>query len=356
MRARLTLLFTVAALLAQKNPATPSGETLTSVTLRVPATSNPYLAGMPGGTRSTAGDRAPEQSPVLVGRSLRDAIEVSFAASGGVQNHPYDPPRYDPPDGSTATNHRAEHGISEVTAPIDSLIGVFLNDDRPDGSPAPQPLDFHAIGWHFVSLSPQLKQVFFIGDGTTGARVAGTNKKARVARRFVVPRGATRLFLATMDEYEWNNNTGFFDVAVTIKRTTVDSSISFAKWACLSNRTLCTPEREIVEPRGPNQYHIVLPAQLEWGASIPNSEGATVTVHGAAGIVCLDSQSRGTGGCNGPQGNGRRAGEDFLAPDEGAGALVSKTVGGRTYFSVNDRDGVAFQNHEGYFEFDVTVK
>ena len=38
------------------------------------------------------------------------------------------------------------------------------------------------------------------------------------------------------------------------------------------------------------------------------------------------------------------------------GALVSKTIGGRTYFSVNDRTGIAFQKHEGYFEFDAIVQ
>jgi hypothetical protein len=98
-----------------------------------------------------------------------------------------------------------------------------------------------------------------------------------------------------MDEYEWDNNGGFFQVTVTIERSVVDSSISSAKWACLPNRTLCTPDRESVEPGGPNRYHIVLPAH-----------------------------------CDGPPGHAGPAGAGFLAPDEGAGALVGKTVGGRT--------------------------
>jgi hypothetical protein len=183
---------------------------------------------MPAGTKSGFGDRAPEQSPVLVELSLRDGVAVTFTASGGVQNHPYDPPNYDPPDGSSATKHRSEHGISEVTAPLNSLVGVFLGDDPPDGSPAPPPLDFHALGRDFVSLSPQLKQVFFIGAGDTKTRVAGTNKKARVVRRFIVPKGATRLFLGTMDEYEWDNNGGFFSVTVTIERIRTPAAGSLA--------------------------------------------------------------------------------------------------------------------------------
>ncbi len=227
MRVALLLPFAIAALLpigARAVAPKPS-----SVTVKVPGTSNPYLAGMPGGTKSAFGDRAPEQSPVLVELSLLDAVAVTFTASGGVQNHPYDPPNYDPPDGSSAANHRAEHGISEVASPLNSLVGVFLGDDRPDRSPAPPPLDFHGAGRDFVSLSPQLKQIFFIGSGTTKARVAGAAKKERVARRFMVPRGATRLFLGTMDEYEWDNNGGFFQVTVMIERSAADSSISFAK-------------------------------------------------------------------------------------------------------------------------------
>jgi hypothetical protein len=40
----------------------------------------------------------------------------------------------------------------------------------------------------------------------------------------------------------------------------------------------------------------------------------------------------------------------------GNGALVSKTIGGRIYFSVNDRIGIAFQKHERYYEFDAIVQ
>jgi len=204
-----------AAAPARTRLAMVARKALSGLKVKVPATANPYLAGMPAGTDTSDGDKAPQESPVLVEISLADAVAVSFSASGGVENHPYDPPVYDPPDGSLGISHRAEHGISAIAAPIDSLVGVFLDDGRPDGSPAPPPLDFRAIGWDFASLSPQLKQIFFIGAGTTKVRVAGSGKKARVARRYLVPKGATRLFLGTLDEYEWNNNKGAFDVIVT---------------------------------------------------------------------------------------------------------------------------------------------
>ena len=53
----------------------------------------------------------------------------------------------------------------------------------------------------------------------------------------------------------------------------VSSDISFPMSACLPNRNLCTPERAIVEPNGAG-YHIVLPANLEWGAVSPTRPGA----------------------------------------------------------------------------------
>jgi hypothetical protein len=199
-----------------------------------------------------------------------------------------------------------------------------------------------------------LKQVFFIGAGAT---------RDGVSRRFVVPKDATRLFLGVMDGYEWNNNYGSFAVRVTIERYdassslfSVDSQISYADWPCLPDRSQCTPERPIVKELGSGKYHVILPAQAEWGVSIPTPTGAAATMQGATGIVCLDAESRSTSSCNGPSGDGTRAGAAFLAPDAAVGALVGKTTDGRTYFSVNDRSGAAFQNHQGYFEFDVTVK
>ena len=349
-------MFSALSLLAQDR-----GETRSVLKIRVPATSCPYLAGLPAGTYTIYGDRAPQQSPVLVELPRGNAAYVSFYASGDVQHHPFRPPRYDSPIGSLPVSHIAEHGISQIGAPIDSLIGVFLDDNRPDQSPAPPPMNFGAV--NFVLLEPQLKQVFLIGTGHVKARVDGSSKKSDVSRRYHVPRGATRLFLAVMDGYEWNNNEGYFDVTVTTQRTdasssafSVDSNATFAKWACLPDRRQCTPDQAVVEEKVPRQYHVILPAQLEWGVSIPAPTGAAVVVERVSGTVCLDSPSPGTNPCNGPNGSGERAGPEFLAPGKTVGELVSKTVGDKTYFSVNGRSGSAFQVYQGYFEFDVTIR
>ena len=71
----------------------------------------------------------------------------------------------------------------------------------------PSGLDFSTdASRDFTTLQPQIKQLFFIGDGQ---RSDGT------PQQFVAPPGATRLFLATWDFYEWNNNYGQRTVKVS---------------------------------------------------------------------------------------------------------------------------------------------
>jgi hypothetical protein len=73
-------------------------------------------------------------------------------------------------------------------------------------------LDFSVSGnvpgdVNYTSLSPLLKQVFFIGDGMTdGGQM----------QQVVIPAEATRLFLGTMDNHGWSNNIGALIVQVTL--------------------------------------------------------------------------------------------------------------------------------------------
>ncbi len=320
-------------------------------TIAVPATSNPYLAGMPAGTKARREDMAPAASPALVGMSLQGAAAVKFSVSGAVAHGPIWP--LEPAEGSRNLGYHigSEHGISGVVAPFESLLGVFLGNERPDRSRAPRSLIFRPKDREFTTLSPKLKQVFFIGAGVT---------KSGAARRFRVPPDATRLFLGTMDEYNWNNNIGSFSVTVTRETSdvtsnlfSVDSTVSFANWPCLPDHVRCTPDRAIVEARAPGLYHVLLPAQLEWGASVPNPSGVKPAIRGTRGSVCLDGNPE---RCSGPEGKGAPGGDAFLAPAEAPGALVVKTSAGRTWFSVNDQSGAAFQQHEGFFEFDVSIR
>jgi sulfatase modifying factor 1 len=85
------------------------------------------------------------------------------------------------------------------------LAGVFLGDQEPT-APAPPMLDFTdgtGIGRSFISLAPALQQTFFIGDGLTG-----TN--AGIKQQFLVPDGATRLFLGILDTLAPGEKPGFY--------------------------------------------------------------------------------------------------------------------------------------------------
>jgi hypothetical protein len=149
-------------------------------------------------------------------------------------------------------------------------------------------------------------------------------------------------------------NWSFGTATVSSNVSVVSSDITFAMSECLPDRNLCTPERAFVAP-GAAGYHIVLPANVEWGASIPNSPGRAVTLTNAHGIACWDFKARRSAGCSGPSGDGTPAGTGFLAPDEPAGALTMRTQDGRTWFSVNGRHG-GFAGNEGFYEFDVEIK
>ena len=171
----------------------------------VPGSANPYLAGMPNGSTCCSGDAAPAQSPVLVtGLTLTPGTALTFTATGGVNNSGGTPTTG--PDGGGVIATNSNNGISGATWPINALVGVFLDASQPSLSAAPASLDFTSTS--FTTLSPQLRQAFFIGDGLTGTGTGTT-------QTFIVPAGATRLFLGTSDGFGWFNNSGSFAVTVT---------------------------------------------------------------------------------------------------------------------------------------------
>jgi len=79
--------------------------------------------------------------------------------------------------------------------------------------PPPPTLDFAQIGINFLSIAPQLHQLFYIGDGT-----ADPNGVSQVIR---VPAGATKLYLGLIDGTisggfpDWyEDNSGSFTINV----------------------------------------------------------------------------------------------------------------------------------------------
>lgn len=176
--------------------------------INVPGTSDLWLAGMPDGATASGGDRAPQQSPVevmfieiLVGSNLK--VSATGQTANG-SNSSLDGP--DGEAGNQRQSHESENGISGVISPIDSLIGVFLSEERPNSRPAPEMLNFGELSSRdYLRITPKIKQTFFIGDGLTSD---GTEQL------IIVPEGATRLFLGTMDGCCWGDNIGEFHVSI----------------------------------------------------------------------------------------------------------------------------------------------
>jgi hypothetical protein len=178
----------------------------------VPGTSDPWLAGMPNGSQDNIPtpeppDVAPAQSPVGPIDVLPGQV-LTWTASGQV-GHPMD---IADPDGKPwefiwTRYIGANNNMSDIQAPIDSLLGVFLGPTQPDlNPPPPSALDFSTTASReYVSLTPEVQQVFFMGDGL-GAGGA--------QQQIVVPAGATRFYLGIMDGYGWANNIGAFEVTI----------------------------------------------------------------------------------------------------------------------------------------------
>jgi Flp pilus assembly protein TadG len=198
----------------------------------VAATANPFLAGMHAGSVASANNphhnadyagttANPKQSPTAVNLPLIEGAALTFDSIDGVARH--DPTLTDsnpdgqlsdighnnptPDDGAAyGTSYSNENGIADVRAPINALVGVFLSDEEPSLTKAPKNLDFSTdASRDFHSLQPKVKQIFFIGDGLDSH---GQQQE------FIVPKGATRLYVATWDFYEWNNNAGTRTVKV----------------------------------------------------------------------------------------------------------------------------------------------
>ena len=170
-----------------------------------------YAAGSQSGLLTTM--VGPGELPV--GISLASGVtSFTFSATGSITidgGH-----SFGGPDGTTArvatSSNTGFESISGITAPgAGYLVGVFVGQGGPSGA-APAALNFVTLTTSFLALSPALDQTFFIGDGVTGTG-SGTTQS------FVVPTGATELYLGISDAggfngspSNYNDNSGSFSV------------------------------------------------------------------------------------------------------------------------------------------------
>lgn len=194
----------------------------TSVTLS--ALSNPYFAGMPNTTTNSWGDNfamdAPYQVPSI---PVVPGTYITFTNLAGTTSVVPGSVPYSGPGGDTsiAVNHGEnwdlsfnnpgpENGIGDAIMYEDATMGVFLTNNAPNLSTAPsgQP------NWTTGTLANKtvyskivVQQPFMIGNGQT---------TSGVVKQFLVPPGATRLYMAIWDGVEYNNNGGSLTGTVTV--------------------------------------------------------------------------------------------------------------------------------------------
>ena len=171
----------------------------------VPATANIHSAGLSTPVDPAGGGAG--TLPIFIAVPASQAAFQSSASGSATENNWGYPGGgvYHGPDGGTISGITvfAYGGLSgfasDLTLP---LAGVFLSDSAPQ-DPAPPTLDFRSqgLGLDFPTLSPQIGQVFFIGDGQTSGGMAQT---------FYVPSGATRLYLGCPDSPYGNDYPGAY--------------------------------------------------------------------------------------------------------------------------------------------------
>ncbi len=200
-----------------------------TVTETISGQYNPWLSGMPAGSTLSYGTSTPTNNltdteatdgpPLTMNVTAGSFITITNVS--GAVNH--DPTLgTDGPDGNQSWTHMQDspdgnhvgeqNNIQTLTAPLDSLVGVFLagaNTDAPSAANAP------ATANDYLTQNDnqiQLQQPFYVGDGTP---VSGGS----TAAQFLVPAGATRLYLGTMDGFQWINNGGTFTATITQQPT-----------------------------------------------------------------------------------------------------------------------------------------
>jgi hypothetical protein len=175
----------------------------------IPLASDPWT-GPSGSFLTRHGGPTPEEIretlPPFVSVAAGDVIRLADPAVGGVSffngvGAPFFGPSGNGVDGS---NLNSLGGISGYKGPQGPLVGVFLDDSIPNSALPPATLDFTAtgLGTNFTTLSPQLRQIFYIGDGVTTTGDFQT---------FIAPSSATRLFLGIPDGFSFVGAPGAYD-------------------------------------------------------------------------------------------------------------------------------------------------
>jgi len=170
----------------------------------IPPASDPW----PGGLARHGGptpEEILETMPSFISVAAGDVVKALDPAVGGVSFfNGFGAPLFGPGgNGSSGSSLTSFGGISGYIGPQGPLVGVFLSDAIPTSGPPPT-LDFSpsGMGTDFLSITPLLGQIFYIGDGKTSGGAF---------QEFIAPAGATRLFLGIPDGFGFGGEPGAYD-------------------------------------------------------------------------------------------------------------------------------------------------
>ncbi len=173
-----------------------------------------------------------ETLPPFISVTGGDIVQVADPAVGGISFfNGFGAPFFGPGgNGVDGSNLAPLDGISGYIGPQGPLVGVFLDNSIPNSGPPPTTLDFSAggMGVDFLSLAPDLAQIFYIGDGVTGSGDF---------QSFEAPTGATRMFLGIPDGFgfvglpgAYDDNDGSYRIGIGINEAPPAIPIPAAVW------------------------------------------------------------------------------------------------------------------------------
>ena len=191
---------------------------VSAATISFPVSGSANIFGAGQSTPPAPGGGGGGLPPALNGFSARPDRLITFSMVSGTVS--LTPGVSNGPDGNASfpTDISSFGGLSGIQSDSSGfLAGVFLGPAMPS-DPALPTLDFRssALGTSFLTLAPQLGQVFFVGDGLTGTGSGSV-------QQFFAPPTATRLYLGFADalDYEglpgqYQDNLGTLNVTVQI--------------------------------------------------------------------------------------------------------------------------------------------
>ena len=186
-----------------------------TTTVTVDATANIYGAGHT--TPPAPGGSGAGSLPTLVALPPGTGRVLLITAATGTIKYGSNIPA-NGPDGitpATACSLANQSGISGTTVPAGRfLAGVFIDNTEPQDPP---PARLVLTSTAFTSLSPGLRQTFFLGDGLTGTGTGATQV-------FNIPDSATRLYMGVHDSSVcggpvccYGDNSGKFTLTLSLK-------------------------------------------------------------------------------------------------------------------------------------------